>query len=286
MALTLIQLFAVYGVVIAVMFCSAAMCVAFGIYAGKSCLFRMSGGKGLPSDAEPLEENEAAEYLDKMQGEWRIIPMEGVSNETGVVTQSPYVANIAYDRAVVKGNKMILSGGAGHRGRPLPVQEQKISFSRSEDGTLYCDKHGSYIDNFDPENGIIDFVNALGMSLQWRRDMLGAVQYPGTVLAGDSVVDELTKLHDLKVQGVLSNDEFEKAKAKLLNGQYTRTRSLGQGQELPQEGDGDDMPFGVGMAAEEDEEEAEEEDDMKMILTHRSDVCKEGTRAIGYGQCE
>ena len=72
-----------------------------------------------------------------VQGEWRIVPMSGKRSETGVVTQRQAVTNIAYTTVVVKGDTMILSGGNGANGRPLPVQEQTLEFNRSADGTLY-----------------------------------------------------------------------------------------------------------------------------------------------------
>ena len=59
---------------------------------------------------------------------------------------------------------------------------------------------------------------------QWDPQQQGAAQQqaaapapaPAAAPAEESVVDQLTKLADLKAQGILSDEEFEAAKAKVL----------------------------------------------------------------------
>ena len=40
---------------------------------------------------------------------------------------------------------------------------------------------------------------------------------PGIVISNNSVSDELTKLNELKNKGILTEEEFEKAKHKIIN---------------------------------------------------------------------
>merc|ERR1712232_394648 len=54
---------------------------------GQECIMRCAGAKGLPADAEPLDDDEVDELLAALQGEWRILPMSGQRNDTGVATQ-------------------------------------------------------------------------------------------------------------------------------------------------------------------------------------------------------
>ena len=53
---------------------------------------------------------------------------------------------------------------------------------------------------------------------QWAAQQQAAAPAPAPVAAPaeESVVDQLTKLADLKAQGILSDEEFEAAKAKVL----------------------------------------------------------------------
>ena len=53
---------------------------------------------------------------------------------------------------------------------------------------------------------------------QWAAQQLAAAPAPAPAAAPaeESVVDQLTKLADLKAQGILSDEEFEAAKAKVL----------------------------------------------------------------------
>jgi len=179
-----------------------------------------------------------------------IVPIAGKRNKSGVAYQSRFVTKIAYDRAVVRGDTVILSGGSGGKGRPLPVQEQPLDLSRAPDGTLYMDKHGSKVTTFRPNEGLLEIDNALGFMIQWRRmDMRGT--------PAPSAANELEKLFNLRQQGALSEDEFETAKEKVLASQFRRTRGL-RFAPRPVESDGEDMYLGVGGGSESEDDDSDE----------------------------
>ena len=91
-------------------------------------------------------------------GLWDVIAMEtpnirmGAQNTTG------------FSRVFVSGEKMTFSGGPQGR-----TQVQTISVHRTPEGTMYLDDKGTVLNNFDPQNGVIEVNNVLGFKIMWKR---------------------------------------------------------------------------------------------------------------------
>jgi len=80
-----------------------------------------------------------------------------------------FVRNTAFSKAYVTGTQITLSGGPNGR-----TQSEQIYLSRTPAGTLYLDTHGSYVEMWNKAEQEIRIINALNMTLIWRRPQSGA----------------------------------------------------------------------------------------------------------------
>ena len=51
---------------------------------------------------------------------------------------------------------------------------------RSPDGTLYVDSKGTICTNWQPENGLLEFDNALGFGIKYSRDVVVTSELPSS----------------------------------------------------------------------------------------------------------
>ena len=70
--------------------------------------------RGVPAEATLMPKAEQLQLLEAMKGEWKVLPMEGITGNMAV-----------YDKATIDGSRIILSGGT-HRfkGRTVANQTQ------------------------------------------------------------------------------------------------------------------------------------------------------------------
>ena len=102
-------------------------------------------------------------------GLWELVPIE--------LNPSKLVESISFQKVFVSDNKMTFSGGPNAR-----TQVQEISIHKTPSGTLYVDKSGTICTEFDPQNGILKFDNALGYKVMWKREgQLPMVNQPSSL---------------------------------------------------------------------------------------------------------
>lgn len=135
--------------------------------------------RGLPEDAQDISGTAEGDLLlADLQGEWKIIPFNAAVHanpNTGVAYQSR-IRRIAYDTAYVNGTMLSLSGG-----NAISPQTQQLFLSKTPSGTIYLDRLGSYITNWDKTKHEIHINNALNMTLIWKRKADWIMQNAGSV---------------------------------------------------------------------------------------------------------
>merc|ERR1712048_231988 len=127
--------------------------------------------RGIPVGSVPLTPSEKQELLDKVQGHWKLQPLQGMGTNT-----------IKHTNAFVRNDTIILSGGEvtvsqgyqpqgyqHHRTTKKTTTEQKIIPFRSPDGTIFVDNIGTILVRISEDNGELEFDNALGIKFLWQR---------------------------------------------------------------------------------------------------------------------
>lgn len=132
------------------------------------CQMKLKDALKLPSDAKSLDKKESDQMLEDLQGEWEVVP-EADSKQT--ICPGAKMSSTVYERVFVNHDVLTLSGGKTKDGSPVKPQAQQIAFSRSGNKTLYIDKLGTVVTNFEPEKGVVSFKNAFGIELKWQRKL-------------------------------------------------------------------------------------------------------------------
>jgi len=173
--------------------------------------------------ATKIQDPEAQEIIDSMQGEWNV-----TTKPCSCCCCCPSV----FARMVVTGNTVapLNPPRKGQRG----PETMTLRPARTDDGTLILDTSGTKAVVFNPEQGLITSVIAgaqncsqiLPCEQEWRK--VGWQENQGQQNQGQPIVtqqptgagqvsDEIQRLHQLKQQGVLTEEEFSTAKYNLLN---------------------------------------------------------------------
>ena len=182
-------------------------------------------GSKRPRNVVPLSHSEGKVVFEALQGSWSIkaIAMSDAMQKLGGGNQ--YVTPISFNIAVVAGMRYTMSGA----GQP---HTETFEFSKSPDtGQIFLDTWGSIIatqgwPNVRPMAGekgeVIDFVTPFA-AIRWTRTdaagtaaAFGQVQTRQPQAATGGGAAEVTRLMQLRDQGVLSEDEFQSAKRKAL----------------------------------------------------------------------
>lgn len=132
------------------------------------CQMKLKDALKLPSDAKSLDKKESDQMLEDLQGEWEVVPEAGTKQ---TICPGVKMSSTVYERVFVNHDVLTLSGGKTKDGSPVKPQAQQIAFSRSGNKTLYIDKLGTVITNFEPEKGVVSFKNAFGIELKWQRKL-------------------------------------------------------------------------------------------------------------------
>mmetsp|Transcript_45536 Transcript_45536/g.73219 ORF Transcript_45536/g.73219 Transcript_45536/m.73219 type:complete len:213 (+) Transcript_45536:394-1032(+) len=94
-----------------------------------------------------------------MQGNWRMSLIEAPE------PLSKQKIKMKFDRVSISGKTLTCCNStSGLRGVP-----EIITFMRAKDGTLFVDKHGSYIVKWRPEDNYIVINNAMGFCVKYTR---------------------------------------------------------------------------------------------------------------------
>lgn len=129
------------------------------------CCVPMPKVRGIPTGSRPFDDGEKADMLQKLDGNWKIVPLQAGGN-------------VAFTDAMVRNEQMILTGGmtnrrggrnTGTRAVANQTQVQGFHFFRGPDGSVYTDFLGTVITKLDVEGGEVEFDNALGMKLLFQR---------------------------------------------------------------------------------------------------------------------
>merc|ERR1719397_31122 len=118
----------------------------------------------------------------------------------------------SFERMTVTGSTVARIHSGSGQNRPMHLQP-----ARASDGSLILDNFGSKAIVFTPEQGRME-IELMGWKCEWRR--VGGNQTV-TLQVGSSapggIADQIQKLHDLREQGVLTEEEFSAAKNRLIN---------------------------------------------------------------------
>jgi len=179
--------------------------------------------RGVLHGSQPITGSELQATLGMMAGKWKIQPI-----------QMPNNSAYAYTDAFIEGNRLIISGGMHnttvHSGGDYDdhsmgsshqvavanqAQTQYLCLHRRREGGTYIDAFGSVATEISQDRIAIDGCME-GTKMLYMRD-LTVTQQPGG--SGEvSVAEQIQKLGELKAQGLLTEDEFSAAKAKLIGG--------------------------------------------------------------------
>mmetsp|Transcript_2244 Transcript_2244/g.5053 ORF Transcript_2244/g.5053 Transcript_2244/m.5053 type:complete len:298 (+) Transcript_2244:29-922(+) len=199
--------------------------IAFGL---QRALDNLPKIRGLQQGSIALDPVEKANLIARLEGNWKIQPLQAAPNETRAQK------NVAFTDVLVRGDKIILSGGLHNGGWTTSVtnqtEEQTIRPYRAPDGTIYIDNFGSILISESSDGGEVELDNAMGMKFLWQRgwkQMAGGAPTgaaavvtatPVTAMPTSTtgVATEISALKRLMDQGILTKDEFEKGKAKVL----------------------------------------------------------------------
>jgi hypothetical protein len=97
-------------------------CALWCLFPCRSCI--IPSVRGVPAEATLMPKAEQLQLFEAMKGDWKILPMEGLSGNMTV-----------YEKATVDGSRLVLSGGH-HRGRkgrsianPTQVREANLDLA-------------------------------------------------------------------------------------------------------------------------------------------------------------
>lgn len=113
----------------------------------------------LPKDAAPIVSPESDQILGELAGEWDIIPV----NTGGCILCG---SNMHFSKVYFRGTAFTLSGG--RRGRSYT---QQLYLSRTPTGTLYLDKFGSYVTEWNKVSQEIHITTSNNGQQLWRRPL-------------------------------------------------------------------------------------------------------------------
>mmetsp|Transcript_2243 Transcript_2243/g.5051 ORF Transcript_2243/g.5051 Transcript_2243/m.5051 type:complete len:328 (+) Transcript_2243:29-1012(+) len=212
--------------------------IAFGL---QRALDNLPKIRGLQQGSIALDPVEKANLIARLEGNWKIQPLQAAPNETRAQK------NVAFTDALVRGDKIILSGGLHNEDQRKrkttavknqtettavknQTEEQTIRPYRAPDGTIYIDNFGSILISESSDGGEVELDNCLGIKFLWQR---GWKQVAGGAPTGAAAVvtaspvtamptsttgvaTEISALKRLMDQGILTKDEYEKAKANVL----------------------------------------------------------------------
>lgn len=175
----------------------------------------------VPSDAMPLTGGDAERYRVDFQGKWHMMRPScqdylrmGVIDEIALHVLGMH---IMCDDLEVSGSHMFRIH-LTNKGNAFRTSRELV-FHRGGGDTLYIDRIGTKATKWDPANNEIVLQNALGLEVTLRRVGGGASGGGGGgAEGGGDLAAQLTSLAQLHSTGVLSDIEFEAAKAKLVGG--------------------------------------------------------------------
>lgn len=194
--------------------CACIVCPC--IYCPMKCAMEAQKVRGILRNARRVTGSEESTLVSKFQGKWKIQPTSAH-------------AGIQYTDCFIQGNKMVISGGmhnvtqqhddytttAAVANTP---QNQYLMFHEhpTHRGQYYIDAYGSLCTLIEPNNIHIETA-VKGGSMILMRDMTVSSQPSAAGSSGDPAA-QIASLATLKAQGLLSDSEFEAAKAKIIGG--------------------------------------------------------------------
>lgn len=184
-------------------------------------------------NATSLPPDEAEQIINSMQGDWNVTLTPG----------SCMCGCTSFERMTVTGNVMARLNSGNGNNRPISLQPKKTG-----DGTLILDSYGSKAIVFTPEQGKME-TELMGWNLKWSKvgfqenlEQGQPLVHQPQVVVGPStqggVAEEIQRLHQLKLQGALTEEEFSAAKFRMLNpGQSSGGPSVPYDQPPPYSAD-------------------------------------------------